>query len=80
MNVYVCVCWRFREVTLLAGSAEDCVKGYLFSLALPFHLVNILLIFPFLCSLVFLILPWTWACVCPWPLAELTVDFGGAWG
>ena len=33
MNVYVCVCWRFREVTLLAGSAEDCVKGYLFSLA-----------------------------------------------
>ena len=29
----VCVCWRFGEVTLLAASAEDCVKGHLFSLA-----------------------------------------------
>lgn len=28
----VCVCWRFGEVTLLAGSAEDCVTGHLFSL------------------------------------------------
>ena len=80
----VCVCWRFGEVTLLAGSAEDCVKGYLFSLAqnlmpsIPSseHFINISC--PLRPSISGPALG-SGLCVSS-ASAELTVDFRGTWG